>query len=201
MALRFAILTALTERASTGFELARRFDRAFGYFWSASHQQIYRELERLHTNGLVTEAPRPAVSGRGQPKEFSITSAGTAALRAWVSQVDEPTPPREAIIVKIRAAAAVGDLEGIRAVVAHHLEVHEKTYATYREIEARDFSVIDNEADALKHLVLKGGLRIERAWADWCLEAIEALDGMQEPTAHRTPRRRRMATSPKMSGR
>ena len=187
MALRFAILTALTERASSGFELAKRFDRAFGYFWSASHQQIYRELERLHTNGFVAEAPQPAAPGRGQPKQFSITPAGTAALRTWVSKVDEPTPPREAIIVKMRAAAAVGDIAGIRAVVAHHLDVHERTYATYREIEARDFSEIEDDATALKDLVLKCGLRVERAWADWCLEAIEALDRMQERTADRTP--------------
>lgn len=182
MSLRFAILTALTERGSTGFELARRFDRAFGYFWSASHQQIYRELDRLNTNGLVAEQPQAARPGRGQPKCFSITPAGTAALRTWVSEVDEPTPPREAIVVKMRAAAAVGDLEGIRTVVAHYLDVHERTYAKYREIEARDFAVIESEGDELRHLILKGGLGIERAWADWCVDVIEALDSMQERT-------------------
>lgn len=179
MALRYAILTALSERASTGFDLARRFDRSFGYFWSASHQQIYRELDRLRSSGLVVEGPQQARPTRGQPKSFLITEAGTEALRGWAKEVDEPTQPREAVVVKLRAAAALGDLAAIRAVFAHHLAVHQQTYATYREIEERDFSMVDSEADILKHLVLKGGLSTAKARADWCLEVIETLDRLQ----------------------
>jgi DNA-binding PadR family transcriptional regulator len=178
VSLRFAILTALAERPSTGLELARRFDRAFGYFWSASHQQIYREFERLSTDGLIAEVAESASPGRGQPRRFSITSSGLAALQAWVGEINEPTPPRQAIIVKMRAAAALGDLASIRAVLTHHLQVHESAYAGYLEIQARDFSVIRDDADTLKHLVLKSGLRMERASADWCREAIEAIDEM-----------------------
>ncbi|MFE9322507.1 PadR family transcriptional regulator [Nocardia sp. NPDC052278] len=180
MALQFAILTALTERESTGIELARRFDRAFGYFWSATHQQIYRELDRLSGGGLVAEVPQPEAPGRGQPKRFSITPAGTAALRGWAGEVDEPTQPRESVAVRLRAAAAVGDFAGVRKAVAHHLEVHERTYATYRQIEARDFSVIGDDSDTLRHLVLKAGLETERVWADWCREVVDALDAMQK---------------------
>ncbi|WP_433684796.1 PadR family transcriptional regulator [Nocardia sp. CA-119907] len=185
MALQFAILTALTERESTGIELARRFDRAFGYFWSATHQQIYRELDRLRTGGLVAEVPQQEPPGRGQPKRFSITPAGTAALHSWMSETDEPTPLRDALIVRLRAAAAVGDFEGIRDAVANHLEVHERTYATYREIEERDFSAIGDNSDKVRHLVLKAGLGTERAWADWCREVIATLDAIQRPSESR----------------
>ncbi|MBF6193855.1 MULTISPECIES: PadR family transcriptional regulator [Nocardia] len=185
MALQFAILTALTERASTGIELARRFDRAFGYFWSATHQQIYRELDRLSGGGLVAEVS-PQSPGRGQPRRFSITPAGTAALHRWVSEVDEPPQQRETLLIRLRAAAATGDFEGVRAVVTHHLDVHERTLATYREIEERDFSAVGDDADAMRHLVLKAGLGTERAWADWCREVIEALDAMHTPSESRS---------------
>lgn len=47
MSLPHAILTALLEKPSSGLELTRRFDRSIGYFWSATHQQIYRELGKL----------------------------------------------------------------------------------------------------------------------------------------------------------
>ncbi|MGW4718672.1 PadR family transcriptional regulator [Nocardia sp. NPDC004260] len=186
MALQFAILTALTERASTGIELARRFDRAFGYFWSATHQQIYRELDRLSGGGLVAEVSQPQAPGRGQPKRFSITPAGTAALRRWVCEVDEPPQQRETLLIRLRAAAATGDFEGVREVVAHHLAVHEKTFATYREIEARDFPAVGDDAGAMRHLILKAGLGTERAWVDWCREVIEALDAMQTPSQSRS---------------
>jgi DNA-binding PadR family transcriptional regulator len=197
VALRFAILTALAERGSTGSELARRFDRAFGYFWSASHQQIYRELEQLHDKGLVAEAPTPARPRRGQPRHFEITPTGTAALRAWLAEPDEPTPPREAIVVKLRAAAAVGDFDGVRAVIAHHLEVHERMYALYREIEQRDFSGSRGtagttgtgttgtgraDADRLRHLVLEAGIRTERTMADWGRDVLTTLDELRRRT-------------------
>ncbi|MGA7054394.1 MAG: PadR family transcriptional regulator, partial [Mycobacterium sp.] len=42
MALPHAILVSLCERDGSGYELARRFDRSIGYFWAATHQQIYR---------------------------------------------------------------------------------------------------------------------------------------------------------------
>jgi DNA-binding PadR family transcriptional regulator len=148
MSLQFAILTALTERASTGIELTRRFDRAFGYFWPATHQQIYRELDKLKTSGLA-EASTPDRPERGQPKRFSITPAGRRAL---------------------------GETGAVRAVIAHHLAAHEAMLANYREIDARDFAAPVADADVLRHLVLKAGLRTEQAWVDWCREALDVLD-------------------------
>ncbi|MEN9435698.1 MAG: hypothetical protein RIR09_353, partial [Pseudomonadota bacterium] len=47
MSLAHAVLTSLIEKSSSGFELARRFDKSIGYFWHATHQQIYRELARM----------------------------------------------------------------------------------------------------------------------------------------------------------
>lgn len=178
MALRFAILTALTERESSGFELARRFDQSIGYFWSATHQQIYRELDRLNELGLVAEAPAPKRPERGQPRRFSITAAGAEALRTWVREIDEPTQSREALIVRLRAAAANGTGQSVRAAVAHHLQVHEQTYAKYEEIAARDFATISDDSDRLRYLVLKRGLGYERAWIEWCREVLSTLDAM-----------------------
>ena len=44
MALTHAILTALLEEDLTGYELAKQFDVSLGFFWTASHQQIYQTL-------------------------------------------------------------------------------------------------------------------------------------------------------------
>jgi DNA-binding PadR family transcriptional regulator len=176
VALRFAILTALAERPSTGFGLAHRFDRSFGFFWSASHQQIYRELERLHGGGLVEEASQPGTPERGQPRRFAITEAGLTALRTWAGQIDEPSAHRESVMVRLRAAAVTGDVASVRNMIQHHLDIHESTYDAYRQIERRDFAEPDDQGDQLRHLVLMGGLAVERAWADWCREALAVLD-------------------------
>ncbi len=47
MSLAHVLLTSLLEKPSTGIELARRFDRSMGFFWNATHQQIYRELNAM----------------------------------------------------------------------------------------------------------------------------------------------------------
>ncbi|MFL0177236.1 PadR family transcriptional regulator [Mycobacterium sp. SMC-16] len=182
MSLQFAILTALTERASTGIELTRRFDRAFGYFWPATHQQIYRELDKLKNSGLA-EASTPDRPERGQPKRFSITPAGRRALGEWLCGIDDPAPERMAIAVRVRAAAALGETGAVRAGIAHHLAVHEAMLANYREIDARDFAAPVADADVLRHLVLKAGLRTEQAWVDWCREALDVLDRLTSSDA------------------
>jgi len=53
MALAEAILVCLTERPMSGYDLAKNFDASIGFFWRASHQQIYRELGRLREKGYV----------------------------------------------------------------------------------------------------------------------------------------------------
>ena len=83
MSLRFAILTSLTEREGSGIELARRFDRSIGYFWPATHQQIYRELDRLASAGLIRELKPGAIAGFGG---YPSLPGLWAAAAAWVSK-------------------------------------------------------------------------------------------------------------------
>ncbi|MGW1275254.1 PadR family transcriptional regulator, partial [Streptomyces sp. NPDC002491] len=72
MSLPHAILTALLERpASSGLDLTRRFDRSIGYFWSATHQQIYRELGRLEAEGHIRALPAEQPV-RGQKKAYEV---------------------------------------------------------------------------------------------------------------------------------
>ena len=79
MSLPHAILTALLEKPSSGLELTRRFDRSIGYFWSASHQQIYRELGKLERSGLIRALPSDFPT-RGRRKEYEVLAAGRTEL-------------------------------------------------------------------------------------------------------------------------
>ena len=54
MSLAHVLLTSLLEKPSTGIELARRFDRSMGFFWNATHQQIYRELKQMLEKGWIS---------------------------------------------------------------------------------------------------------------------------------------------------
>ncbi|MFC8826481.1 PadR family transcriptional regulator [Streptomyces sp. NPDC057137] len=188
MSLPHAILTALLERPSSGLELTRRFDRSIGYFWSATHQQIYRELGRLEQSGYI-RALTSAQPARGRKKEYEVLPAGREELTGWVSGREDPKPVRDPLLLRMRAAAVVGT-DGLPDELRRHLALHERQLAEYTDIEARDFAAKPTEgtegtegteasgtagrteADRLRHLVLRAGMDLERMWVEWLTEAL-----------------------------
>ncbi|MYU24849.1 PadR family transcriptional regulator [Streptomyces sp. SID8352] len=181
MSLPHAILTALVERPSSGLELTRRFDRSIGYFWSATHQQIYRELGRMEADGLIRTlpAPRPA---RGQRKCYEVLPAGRAELARWTAAAQDPKPQRDVMLLRLRAAAVVGTA-GIEEDLRRHLGLHERQLAEYEEIEERDFPPgRDSAEDRLRHLVLRAGIDLETFWTGWLRHALAEFAALSAAT-------------------
>jgi DNA-binding PadR family transcriptional regulator len=180
MSLPHAILTALLERPSSGLELTRRFDRSIGYFWSATHQQIYRELGRLENDGLIRALPSEQPT-RGQKKSYEVLPAGRAELARWTAASQDPRPARDALLLRLRAAAVVGT-EGVEADLRRHLALHQRQLAEYREIEERDFGPgRDAVRDRLQHLVLRAGIDLETFWIQWLTHALEEFAEFPAP--------------------
>ncbi|MEV2197438.1 PadR family transcriptional regulator [Streptomyces phaeochromogenes] len=172
MSLPHAILTALLEKPSSGLELTRRFDMSIGYFWSATHQQIYRELGKLEAEGHIRALPtqQPA---RGQKKRYEVLPAGRAELARWTAASQDPKPLRDTMLLRLRAAAVVGT-EGIEADLRRHLDLHQRQLAEYEEIQERDFPPgKDAPQDRLQHLVLRAGIDLETFWTRWLTHALE----------------------------
>ncbi|MET8879392.1 PadR family transcriptional regulator [Streptomyces rubiginosohelvolus] len=175
MSLPHAILTALLEKPSSGLELTRRFDRSIGYFWSSTHQQIYRELGKLEQAGRIRALPT-AAPARGQKKEYEVLPAGREELAAWVAVPEDPRPVRDPLLLRMRAAAVVGT-HGMGPELRRHLALHERQLAEYQEIEERDFTPPPKtDEERLRHLVLRGGIDLETFWIGWLTRAIADLD-------------------------
>src|ERR1700734_3008137 len=84
VALPHAILVSLCEQSGSGYELTHRFDRSIGYFWSATHQQIYRTLRTMEDDGWVS-ATVVAQRGRPDKKVYNVSEAGRAELARWIA--------------------------------------------------------------------------------------------------------------------
>src|ERR1700744_823183 len=89
MALPHAILVSLREQAGSGYELTHRFDRSIGYFWNATHQQIYRTLRTMEDDGWVS-AKVVAQRGRPDKKVYTVSDAGRAELARWIAETLRP---------------------------------------------------------------------------------------------------------------
>ncbi|WP_185597912.1 PadR family transcriptional regulator [Burkholderia cepacia] len=173
MSLPHALLTALAERPGSGSELADRFDRSIGYFWQATHQQIYRELGRLEETGWIESLP--AESGRGRKRAYRILPAGKKELRRWIAEPEDPTPLREALMVRLRAEAVLGSA-GLEDEIRRRITLHQEKLDLYLQIEARDFSTPDDSrTKRLQHLVLQAGIANERFWVEFSQHALDTL--------------------------
>lgn len=186
MSLPHAILTALLEKPSSGLELTRRFDKSIGYFWSATHQQIYRELGKLERDGAIRALEQQQAT-RGQKKEYEVLPAGRAELARWTAASQDPKPLRDTLLLRLRAAAVVGT-DGIEADLRRHLALHWRQLAEYEEIEERDFPPgKDTVEDRLRHVVLRAGIDLETFWTQWLERTLEELGAPEEFVAPEEP--------------
>ncbi|PZT70338.1 PadR family transcriptional regulator [Streptomyces sp. SW4] len=183
MALDHAILVSLLEKPGSGYELARRFDRSIGYFWTATHQQIYRVLGRMESDGLLDVRAVPQ-EGRPDKKEYSVAPPGRAALSAWLHRPVEPESLRHELAVKIRGAA-FDDPAALICEVERHREAHRDRLARYLAGEQRDFTgpgaprPLDTGQE-LQHAVLRGGIAFERMTIDWLDDVLDTLHRLRD---------------------
>ena len=178
MALPHAILVSLSEQSGSGYELAHRFDRSIGFFWSATHQQIYRTLRAMEDNGWVVVTP-VRQHGRPDKKVYSVSEAGRAELARWIA---EPLigPSSDArvrdLAVKIRGAG-YGDVAAVRSQAVALRAERAARLDIYRDMEKRQFPRPDALCGTALHqyLVLRGGIRAEENTIDWLDEVKAAL--------------------------
>jgi hypothetical protein len=78
MSLRYALLGFISTEPASGFDLAREFGESMGWFWYASHSQIYPELRRLEEDRGVF--PRLVKRLASRPEEAHDLIAGLKIL-------------------------------------------------------------------------------------------------------------------------
>ena len=175
MALAQAILALLYDCPCSGYDLAKQFDSSVGFFWKASHQQIYRELSKIEAQGWVSYETI-IQTGKPDKKLYRVTEFGTKQLSDWLNQQCEPMPVRNELLIKI----FVGYLASSPALILElhrHRQIHQQKLQAYEQLEEQYFSQpqkLSSEAK-FRYLTLKRGIYDERSWLAWCDEAIELL--------------------------
>jgi len=138
MALAEAILVCLTERPMSGYDLAKNFDASIGFFWRASHQQIYRELGRLREKGYVVSEE---VSQNGKPNRIihTLTPAGQRALRAWSKKPAKRPSIKDDMLVKFYALENI-DLDALKDQLTIRMEQHQTKLGKYYRIREKHYA-------------------------------------------------------------
>lgn len=118
MSLKYGILGCLTMQPRSGYDLAKLFDRTINYFWSASHSQIYRTLNQMLAEGLVTYDRIEQVDYPDK-KVYSITDTGRDELKGWLATPHDQLTVRHEFLVQLTFGNLLSDAE-----VLHIMEVY-----------------------------------------------------------------------------
>ncbi|TVS08756.1 MAG: PadR family transcriptional regulator [Gammaproteobacteria bacterium] len=175
MALSHAIMTALLDEELSGYDLMRKFETSLGFFWAASHQQIYQELKGLAAKGWLAATPVPQ-EGRPDKIHYALTEQGRDALAAWMHEESRVKPGKDDLFVKLYNIGH-GDPEPVIAELQQRKVLHGQRLALYEKIRDRHYRNPETLSDARKgiYLALSAGIRQERMFLDWCGEALALL--------------------------
>ncbi|EME21400.1 PadR family transcriptional regulator [Rhodococcus triatomae] len=182
MALRDAILAALTKGEYSGYDLAKAFDVTVANFWAATPQQLYRELDRMQHEGLIV-ARTVEQEKRPNKRTYTLTEAGRAALGDFVTRPPKPIAIRDELLVQVEAMT-VESVPAVRVNVAHELEAAQ---AKLRRYEARREYLLagrteqrllaEEDANLGSYLTLVRGIAFETENIRWCEFVLESLSG------------------------
>lgn len=171
----YAVLGLLghVQRPISGYDLQKVVGRTVGYIWKPSKTQLYAVLRRLVDAGLASKRD-VAQSARPDKQLYRISSAGRAAIRAWIER-DEDTsePDRSVLVLKLFFGS-----QGERAPLLRQLAAFRDAYAlrleTYERMQAEAPADGDDE---FTRLTLRYGIARARAARDWAAAALQELAG------------------------
>ena len=184
MSLRDAVLAALLEGESSGYDLAKEFDASVSNFWMATPQQLYRELDRLAEQGLI-EARIVHQERRPNKRMFTLTEAGRDAIREFTGRAPRPPVIRDELMIMVQAGDA-GNTPAVRDCIAERLQWATAKLQRYERFRTRLLDGRDEEEYLAQtervgpYLTLLRGISFEREnirWAERALTIIERRQG------------------------
>jgi DNA-binding PadR family transcriptional regulator len=183
MSLRDAVLAALLEGESSGYDLAKDFDASVANFWMATPQQLYRELERLAEEGLI-QARIVEQERRPNKRMFSLTEAGYGAIRECTRRSAKPSAIRDELMIKVQALD-VGDAAAVRDRIAERRDRAEAKVQRYQRLRSRILDGCSEDeflATAPRvgpYLTLMRGISYEEENVRWATRALAIVEQRQ----------------------
>jgi PadR family transcriptional regulator AphA len=176
MSLSHALLGLLSVRPASGYDLMKSFDTSLANVWPATQSQVYGELNRLAATGLIEVA---AEGPRGR-KEYALTDAGLAELRAWMID-PRPEPPREGLlrVFFLDVLSPEQGLEYLNRQAEGGAGRHARLQALCDAIDWSGHDTVTTNG----RLVLEYGLRLTAMYEEWAQWAAQQVQQRSAPAA------------------
>jgi DNA-binding PadR family transcriptional regulator len=100
--LKYAILGLLQYTDMHGYRIKEHIEQNFGHMWSINYGQIYPNLKKLRTEGLVEMTEMPQNGEKGPPRKlYAITNKGKSEFIKWLgTSPEKPMLLRDPFLMK-----------------------------------------------------------------------------------------------------
>lgn len=167
------ILGLLSHESMTGYEIKKRIDTTLRFFWGASFGSIYPTLNGLVHDGMITKFETKE-NGRNKVI-YTITETGRIHLKDWLYLPVEKDELRYETLLKLFFGSEIGE----KGTLNHIISFKEKTEKELPILEGA-VNVLEKikdteEAHMYYMLTAMFGVKIYRAYLEWCDEATKIL--------------------------
>lgn len=102
MSLKYGLLGLLHYGDMTGYELSKAFHASLSFFWETQQSQIYRELNKLEAEGLLSSRVE-IQTDKPNKRIYTITESGVKAWRDWLASAmpEEIIPTRSEVLMRL----------------------------------------------------------------------------------------------------
>ena len=178
--LKYILLGGLSYQPLTGYQLKQFVDSSTNHFWYAQTSQIYRTLDTLEKERLLTSEIQEQ-NARPDRRLYHITPTGQADVQTWLAQpLTEISPTKDVLLVRLFFSAQL-EKETVLTQLRVQRSLHQQQLNLYRNEIAALIDQSSHQNPKLKRDALlwdvtrRNGELVEEAYVRWLDEAIARI--------------------------
>ena len=179
--LKYVLLGGLSYQPLTGYQLKQFVDSSTRHFWFAQTSQIYRTLDMLEKEGLLTSEIQEQDT-RPDRRLYHITPTGRADLQTWLAELMiEISPAKDSLLVRLFFSAQL-DKETVLTQLRLQRSLHQRQLSLYRNEIVALINESTQQRPELKRDALfwdvtrRNGELVEEAYVRWLDETIQRIE-------------------------
>lgn len=176
MNLETVVLGFLNEEPMSGYELSKKIDGSVGFFWHATHPQIYTTLNKLESDGCVQFDHQVPETGPAR-KIYSLTPEGKDLLFSRLSEKIEASEVKFPLLVSMFHGSELGREHWIGVLKSQLAEQKAKLniYRQIREELLPQVSSVDLNP-YLKLRTVEFGIGYQEFFLKWLRETLREIE-------------------------
>ncbi len=179
--LKYILLGGLTYQPLTGYQLKQFVDNSAKHFWYAQTSQIYRTLDMLEKDALLTSEIQEQ-EDRPDRRIYHITPPGRIDLQIWLAEpMTEISPTKDSLLVRLFFSAQL-DKEIVLTQLRLQRSLHQRQLSLYQNEIAELIRAGIQQRPELKRDALlwdvtrRNGELVEEAYVRWLDETIQRIE-------------------------